>query len=246
MTWRLRAGVLIVAVLASGAGEAQTSERRQHFAVNDQASGLAYRITKIDQTPNETETREIFLVEDVAVGDRFIVTDRRDYLNQTREVEVADVELKEKAIATIQFPFKSATRVDTIDEMRAAKKAGTLPQNLPVTIDINGVSVAASETEWTSDRSRDNRSKVRRAASSAFLDRLERLRPILGSHGELSNVCRFLLALVLNHEPCRGPVKFDVAQPDCEFDSSFRYGCSDAQKRRIAKARQSEKVLTSY
>lgn len=245
MTWWLRIW-LVVAVLVIAGTEAAASERRQHFAVKGEDFGLAYSVTKITQTPNDTETREIYLIEDLVSHDRLVITDRRDYLNQTREVEAVDLALKEKAVATVSFPYKSATRTETLDEMRAAKKEGTLPADLPVTIDINGVSVTSFEREWTSDKARDRRSSVRRAASNMFMERLERLRPIVGSAGEMGNVCRFLLALVLNHEACRGPVKFTPAAPDCAFDSSFRYACNDTQKRKIAEAKESGKVLAHY
>jgi len=166
--------------------------------------------------------------------------------NQTREVEVVDTDSKEKVISIIQFPYKSATRLDTLEEMRAERKAGISLENLPITIEMNGVSVTAGNDEWTSDKARDHRSKIRRAASNTFMERLERLRPILGARGELGTVCRFLIALILNHEACRGPVTFEPAKPDCQFDASFRYGCSEAQKRKVAAAKSGGKVLTTY
>ena len=246
MTRSVRAANAILVVALAWRAAGASPETRQHFALKAESFGLSYSITKIVQTPNETEDRDIYLIEDRVSGDRLVVTDRRDFLNQTREVEVVDTDSKEKVISIIQFPYKSATRIDTLEEMRAERKAGIPLKNLPITIEMNGVSVTAGNDEWTSDKARDHRSKIRRAASNTFMERLERLRPILGARGELGTVCRFLIALILNHEACRGPVTFEPAKPDCQFDASFRYGCSEAQKRRVAAAKSGDKVLTTY
>ncbi|HEX7151639.1 MAG TPA: hypothetical protein VF618_09145 [Thermoanaerobaculia bacterium] len=211
----------------------QQRESRQHFQVSYGPAKLSYRITRISQRPNETETRDFYLVED-SNGDRLMLTDRRDFLKQTSEHEVLDLATKEIVRATVQFPYKSATMRETLDE---ARKNPIDDSRLEITLELNGVFATAKEAEWVSGTQRDALSSLRRAASGQFMERIERLRPVLG-RGELALFCVSLFRFVLYQQACGGvSAPFEPAAPDCAFDAEFDFPCSDQQKQKIATAK---------
>ncbi|HEX9986234.1 MAG TPA: hypothetical protein VGF69_23440 [Thermoanaerobaculia bacterium] len=237
--------LICLTVVGADLCQAQTQrnqrEWRQHFTIEYPPAKLAYRITKITEMPVESLTRELYLVED-GNGDRLLLTHVYDLAEQTVVYEVLDLETKEVVRATTHYPYKSATLRDTLDE---ARKAAPIPnEQLDVTLELNGVLSTAKQSEWASGAARDARSSLRRAASSRFLERLERLRPISGSRGELTLFCFSLLQLVLYEKECAdsgGPLQ--PAAPDCSFDAEFPYPCSDQQKQKIATAKAAGKEL---
>lgn len=241
----MRAAVVVLLILLAGAapGNAQNVEVRHHFAASDKRIGATYRVTEIFGMPNDTEDRHTFLVEDTVAGDRLLLTQLRDYLKQTGSYEIMDLQTKERVTATVQYPYKSVTRKETIEEMRNLDVSTLTPQ---ITIELSGVSAPVVESEWEGAQGRERRSALRRGATAQFLERMERLRPLLGSRGSLSSFCAALLKFVLYHEACNGPVAFVAAAPDCDFDRAFRYSCSDKQKARVKAAAAEKKILGAY
>lgn len=60
--------ICTLALVCAGDSVAQQygkKELRRHYAITDQASGLAYRVTEIVQIPNDSQNLDIYLVEDV-------------------------------------------------------------------------------------------------------------------------------------------------------------------------------------
>lgn len=162
------------------------------------------------------------------------LTYTRDYLDQTSVLEILDLQTKEYVRATSTFPFKSATREETIKEARAnpALFESHDPFNI---IELNGVAAEAKDSEWTTMKTRDRRSNLRRAASAQFLERLERLRSIVAKD-PLRLFCAGLLRYVLYNEPCASSVTVTQEHGDCDFDALFHYACSDRQKGRLKDA----------
>lgn len=235
------AAITVIVCCIAASLHAQPVEVRHHYRAASSRIGNSYGVTEIFAMPNETEDRSTFLLQDDIAGDRLLFTQTRDYLKQISEYEIVDLQTKERLVAIVQWPYKSATRKETIEEMRA------MPAVDPtITLETGGVSVMAKESEWETPIGRERRSSLRRAATSQFLERLERLRPIIGASGKLTSFCAALLKFVLYHEACTGPVRFEPAQPDCDFDAAFRYKCSDAQKAKVQEAAKSKALLQAY
>jgi hypothetical protein len=234
MTHRLRAFSIVLALAPLAAAQQYgIIETRHHYHFSDEPSGLRYRMTRIFRMPNNTETRSICLLEEGS-GARMTLSDTSDYLAQTNVLEITDLETKDVARVTVRFPYKSATMKETIAEARAHPDLESI--DLPTTIEVNGVSAHAKESEWLSERhARAARSSLRRAGSAAFLERLERLRPIAADR-ELMLFCIHLLRHVLYDAPCEEELQAQEAFGDCSFDASFGHPCSERQKQRIEKA----------
>jgi hypothetical protein len=182
------------------------------------------------QMPNQTETVRLYLIEDS--GDRLTFADIRDYLNQTSVLEVRDTQTKEYVRATVSLPFKSRSRTATAQEAR--ENPDVLKDFDPATtLELNGASAVAKDSEWPRAASRDKRSTLRRAASAQFIERLERLRPIAGGAGQFDPLCARLLRYILYNEPCALSVTAEDAFGDCDFDAAFGYPCTERQKDRL-------------
>ncbi|HEX9983503.1 MAG TPA: hypothetical protein VGF69_09575 [Thermoanaerobaculia bacterium] len=231
---------LVAADLCHAQTQRYQPERRQHFLVEYKPAKLAYRVTKISQRPNETETRDFYLVED-STGDRLLLTDRRDFLKQTSEHEVLDLSTKELLRSVVQYPYKSATLRETLEELRNGPKHDD--STFMLTMELNGVSATAKLGAWSSGTERDALSSLRRSATAQFIERVERLRPLIG-RGELAMFCVSLFEFFLYQQSCGGAsAPFQPAVPDCDFDAEFDFPCSDQQKQKISAAKIDGKDL---
>ncbi len=221
-------------------------EWRTHYEARDPKSGVAYKMTEITQLPNETEDRHYTLVEDAASRERLIVKYSMNFFDHEVVVEVTDLDTRETASASSPVPYKSITRSGALDEIH--KNPVLRNWRVPsITVNVNGVKETASEGEWLSKSIRDKRSALRKAASPQFLERLERLRSVGTPDSPLFPVCSNILLYLLYNETCKTPdVHTENAQPDCAFDSSFRFDCSQKSKDRIAKAKENGEKIERY
>jgi hypothetical protein len=206
---------------------------RRHYRLTDSRSATSCTITEIEFDAGPAHDRTTYLFED-ANGDRLLLSSTRDYLNQTTEVEIVDVATKELVRAAVTHPWESATRAETLAEIRRDPAVGAA-WDAPIGIELNGVLVQAKASEWMARGMRDRRSSLRRAAGSPFLDRLERLRAFSGATSPLRLFCDHLLRYLLLNEACTSAVAQAYADPDCRFDAAFRYTCSDQQRQWIAR-----------
>jgi len=231
---------------ANPVNNGKPNEWRSHFEAVDKASGTAYRFTEITQLPDESEDRIYTLVEDTASHDRLVVKQRMNYMDHEASVEITDLDTHETASATSPLPYVSITRSGALDEIHKnpALRSWRVPS---ITLSVNGVAQTASETEWLSNVTRDRRSSVRKAASPQFLEKLERMRVVGASDSPLFHACGSVLTYLLYNERCRAQdVHTAVAFPDCAFDASFKFSCSEQSKQRIAKAKESGEMLDRY
>lgn len=243
---KIRAIATLVMVLHATCLAAQFVDSRQHFEVtdNNEKPVVRYVVTHIFALHGSTEDRDVFLVRDVINGDRLRLRVTTDYLNQLKIREIADLETKEYARTTARMPYKTASRDETIAEMRRARATGKLVP-WPVEFTLNAVTVEGAYEDDPSEAWRDDRSMLRGAASSAFLDRLERLRPLVASQ-PLSSMCMAMLRWFVYEESCSTDSIVRPLKPDCAYDAEFGFPCSEQQKQRIRTAADEGRVLRRY
>jgi hypothetical protein len=239
--------ILVSPLLAQTDGDgSKPLEWRQHRVAVDKASGVSYTMTQITKLPNEGQDENLVLLIDDMTGDRLLFRYVMSFFDQEKTVEITDLDTKEFAIARNPLPFKSLTRKGAADERKANPALRELKISR-MTFGINGVEFTASEDEWRSPAARDKVSAIRRAASAAFLEKLERLRVIFAGDTPIAPFCYSVLRYVFYNEACSRPgVEAKPVPPDCAFDSSFHYNCSDRQKERIAAALQTGRTLERY
>jgi hypothetical protein len=236
----------MVLVLLARPAFAQHIEIRRHYEVTEQLvpRNVRYVVTEIVTSAGEAETRSVYLVEE-SNGDRFVLMDRIDFLTQESVKEITDLATKEYARATAYMPYKASTRTETIAEMKRLKGASA-DADWSTVLDVNGVTAEGVDGGCASPAWRDQRSALRRAATPQFLERLERMRPLLSRAATLTMFCYGLLRFVLYEEACDSRVRTAELQPDCTYDASFGFPCTEKQKQKIAQAAAQNKVLTRY
>jgi hypothetical protein len=235
---------LVIVLYAAGAA-AQFVDNRQHFEVIDNSEKpiVRYVVTHVFALHGSTEDRDVFLVRD-ANGDRLRFRITTDYLNQTKLREITDLDTKEFARTTAHMPYKTASRDTTVAAMRRERATGK-PAPWPVEFTLNGVTVEGLYESDPPEDWRDSRSMLRAAASSAFLERLERLRPLLGTK-PLSSMCAGMFRWFVYEESCASDSIVRPLQPDCAYDAEFGFPCSEQQKQRVRAAEDEGRKLQRY
>lgn len=226
--------------------ETHAAEWRKHWEALDPKTGIAYEMTEITMLPDESQDIMYVLLEDSVSGDRLIIRHTMDYFKHEASMEVTDVQTKEWFRASIPLPYKSISRREVVAELKA--NPALRQQSVDsITISCNGVEATASEADWLSYKTRELRSNVRRAASALFLERLERLRVVVTPDSPLHHLCTSVLRYVLYNERCATPVvRTTTAPPNCDFDGSFKFSCSQKQKEKIARALKDNQKLDTY
>jgi hypothetical protein len=142
------------------------------------------------------------------------------------------------------MPYKTTSRDTTIAEMRRARETGKQAP-WPVEFTLNGVTVEGTYEDDPTETWRDGRSRLRGAASSAFLERLERLRPLVAAR-PLSSMCMGMLRWFVYEESCSADSIVRPLKPDCAYDAEFGFPCSEQQKQRVRKAEDGGRELRRY
>lgn len=238
----------LVAALA-GQGSANAPERskefRRHFVAVTKKGTSLYQLTVITELRKD-EARHFVLIED-AQGNDYLLSHVWDYSRQESQYELRDLRRKVFVRATHSYPYKSRTREETIAEAKAHPE---LAKDLSLTIETPGTIRTAKESEWRDpEAAREWRSEIRESLDPAFLEALERMRGGL-FHGEpiMDTFCSIVIQFVLHGANCESTELLELrpATPDCLFDASFGYACSDRQKERVADGEAQKKLLDVY
>src|SRR5216110_1069635 len=118
-------------------------EVRTHYVIADRDHKPLFYATTI-HNPSPEQSRETYLITDPA-GRRIRVDVNRDIKAHTH---VADYSINGKPVGRVKadLPFKSTTREAAIDEIH--KHPEEKAQDVPVTIEAHGQSLATSEHAW--------------------------------------------------------------------------------------------------
>jgi hypothetical protein len=210
--WLLAIGVCI--------STATAEERRRHYRITSASpeSPVLYNVTEIVSANARSPGRRLYLLQD-SNGDRLVLTETVDPRRDEMTREIRDLGTNEYVRSTVPHAGKAA--LDPGEESARLR------------VELNGVVVLTTRKEASSREWRETRSKLRRAAGPAFLERLERMRGIPASAAILSGFCEQLLRFVLYNEECTAKWVVAPARPDCDFDAQFRYPCSDARKKAV-------------
>jgi hypothetical protein len=118
-----------------------------------------------------------------------------------------------------------------------------------VTLDTNGGKWEAVETEWqTTDRLHQLRTEVRRSMNPTLLEGIERMRSMALGTDEIEPLAKMVTTYIVHG--AEGEINVSLvdttAAPDCEFDKSFGYACSDRSLERIKKAAEQHRPIQEY
>lgn len=250
MTNRFGAGLLFLAffaVMTRGADvPAKPVEYRQHTILRSpEDKSLHFEVTEIVRVTDDMDENEL-LVNDTQHG-QFILTRRTTFADQEVSHTISDVKKKEFVRSSFKMPFSAKTRKETMAESAQNPDLKMLPALITVT--TNGGewrSVDAGAGEW--QRLRDLRYSVRQTVPFHLLEAIERMRGSVFAT-PIGSVFYSLVGKYVVYQTA-DDAKLELeavpAPPDCNFDESFGYPCSEAQTRRVKAAADSGETLTRY
>jgi hypothetical protein len=145
------------------------------------------------------------------------------------------------------MPFTAKTRVGTLRESDQNRNLKMISALLTVTTNGGEWRGADSDTkEW--QRLREVRHLIRPTISFYLLEGIERMRGAI--FGTVAGNAYYGMVAQYALYDTADDFKLDLEElphpPDCAFDKSFGYPCSEAQLTRIRKANESGKVLDHY
>jgi hypothetical protein len=225
----------------------QPVEWRSHLTVNDARGNLLYVVTDIHQVDDAGGATAI-LVLDKATEQRFLMTRKYDIEGHRSLMQISDVSGKKYVRLWYALPSAAKTRDELASELEANPDLFHVADPI-VTLETPGSSHTARISELSTEDTRERwLSDLRESLDPAFLEGLERMRSSFfgTSAGELFYST---LAMYMFHggcSPATTGVKSVAEFPDCRFDKSFGFACSDRQLERITKAKGDKQTLDRY
>ena len=223
-------------IIGTCISNANAGEQRRHYKITSsgQKATVLYNVTEILSTDAKSTNLRLYLLQD-SNGDRLVLTETADPRRNEITREIRDLATNEYVRSTVSH--SDAVRKDVAVERQVDPAATPQVQpgedSVPLQVELNGIGVLTTRKEALSREWRESRSKLRRAAGPAFMERLERMRGIPASAEILSGFCEHVLRFVLYNDECTSKLTVAPAAPDCDFDAQFRYPCTDAQKKAI-------------
>ena len=160
---------------------------------------------------------------------------------------ISDVKKKEFVRSSFRMPFSAKTRKETLAESAQNPNLKMMP--VLITVTTNGGewrSVDAGAGEWQSLR--DLRYSVRATVPFHLLEAIERMRGSVFAT-PVGSVFYSLVGKYVVYQTA-DDAKLELEElrspPDCDFDNSFGYPCSEVQKKRVKAAADSGETLTRY
>jgi hypothetical protein len=223
---------------------AQPRETRKHYEIRSTVASASphYLVTEIATKSRDAQARRIYLVQD-SNGDRLVLTLTNHRVHGETVAEITDLATNEFVRAVV--PIVRQERA-TVSAAPADPGAAAPTNPAPILVELNGATARLDRNDSRSSEWRESRSTLRRAATSDFLERLERLRAITVPGHELADFCGSLLRYILYNEACAATIMIAPLQPDCAYDAAFRYPCSDKQKLLIKRAAAQRTTLVVY
>jgi hypothetical protein len=222
-------------------------EWRSHVTVNDARGDVLYVLTDMHRVEDAGGSSEV-LVLDKVTGQRFLMTRKFDVENHRSLMQISDVAGKKYFRLWYLLPSAMKTRGDFTVVLELSPRLLDLVDPI-LTLETPGASHTVRESElssavtngrWVSD--------LRESLDPAFLEGLERMRSSLFGIA-IGEPFYSTLAQYLFHGGCSpASTGANVIEefPDCAFDKSFGFPCSDRQMERIAKAREEKRTLDRY
>jgi len=245
-------GALVVALLLPAfAGRAEDASRqpvewRSHVTVSDARGNVLYVLTDMHRVDDAGGSTEV-LVLDKVTDQRFLMTRKYDIENHRSLMQISDVAGKKYFRFWYLLPTAAKTRDEFAAELEANPRVFDVADPM-MTLETPGsshtvreseLSSAVTEGRWVSD--------LRESLDPAFLEGLERMRgSVFGI--EIGQLFYSTLAKFLFHGGCPPSSDAKVVEefPDCAFDKSFGFPCSDRQIERIKKAGEEKQTLVRY
>jgi hypothetical protein len=208
-------------------------EVREHYKITSTVSGDDFAVTEI-QWLSEARDKTVTLVE-AHDGSKYVYRWEWDYEHQVTTCEFGEAGSDNNIKLTSWKPFNATARATTIAEARKNPAMMSADFRFEIVVGKDPVVIGMMSFWKDVPTQRQWRSSVRQALSSSFLERMEMLDSTgLFALPSLGAVRVNLVSLVLYRTYCAAPERLteNPAVPDCRFDKSFGFGCSETQEAR--------------
>jgi hypothetical protein len=240
MLFTLVASIQVFASTPAETVPAPVKEHREHYDLRDADGLVHYEITDISRISDDLYENFV-LVRDPDHGS-FLLISRLSWADGQSSHSLTDIRQKDY----IRVSFAMPTRAKTVEQAIAE---GVLLAPVILTLTTNGGEGAGVDTEWKEwSKLRTLRHSVRRTVPFYLLEALERMRGAVLTTVAAPNFYNLIGRLVLYDTQDEPQLRLENVEqpPACDFDKSFGYPCSAAQLKRIRKAQDSGKPLSSY
>ncbi len=229
------------------AEQATPTEIRHHYRLTGESGSVLYDITEVTRMGDDFDENH-FLVHDEGHGDVLL---HRTWLFRDQIVTHRMNDLKNRAFIQLSYkpPFNSKTRLETLTE---AKRNPVLVETPGVVkFETNGGQWEGIHTDWDEyGQLRQFRHALRQTLDPFLLEAIERMRGIVFTLPGAANVFyeRVARFVVYDQRADDTLVSFKqvALQPDCDFDKSFGFPCSDKQLERVTRAAKDRLLLSTY
>jgi hypothetical protein len=243
--------VALIGVVPASGADTDGSRRppiefRRHLTVNDARGSAIYALTEIT-TVTDAGTSGALLVHETLTNQRFVMSHKFDVAAHRTSNQVSDVAGKKYVRMSLDLPSAAKTRDDLAGELEANPELLNMADVI-ITIETTGFSQSVRDSKIREGLSRRALSDLRESLDPSFLEGLERMRAELFAT-DVGKPFYATLGRLLFHGGCEAATsdqKVVAESPDCDFDKSFGYPCTDAQEERIAKAKAEKRTLTRY
>ncbi len=242
---------LAIALLASSALALEPlrlpPEMRRHQQVRTKDGTVLYTVTSIHRFA-EKEAETIILVRDDAFIDlifRGVISFEKQFVFH----RLSDVRNE----TYVQRSYRSGLGAKTWSELRKLmhEQESARQAKVVLKIESNGGEWESSEEDRENSVLRRERvHNVRNSMTPSLLEVIERMRGTLfgtEAGNEIYIALAFELLYDVNEEAATSTnVSLTDESPDCAFDKSFGYPCTESQLARIKQAAQDAKPLRAY
>lgn len=220
---------------------------RRHFEVIGPSDDILYEATEIVRLTDDTDAM-FMLIRDTGHGD-FVMRRIWTFENQAIVTRISDVKDRTFVQTTGTMPFQSKTRLETLAEGRRNPRLMDVP--VVFQMETNGGRWDSVETDLKETAVlRRLRHDLRQTMDFFLLEAIERMRgSFLGvAEGEayFPMLADYVIYDLDPEDNEKAGIKTRDAMPNCSFDQSFGFPCSEKQKERAGKALKSGIPVPRY
>jgi hypothetical protein len=243
--------VLVLAAVVSSASiliaddeDELRAERRSHWVLTDSFGERIGEATEIFILRTKTD-RRVLLYRGLT-GETFIIDEATDYVRGEIATTITDLSRESWIRSTSSLPFRAGTSDEVLRQAQAHPELW-LTHDVDLLLETKGASARARlGAKETKDERWRRTSDLRRSLSFSLLEDIDRAADGLFSTAMGEYASDTIVDYLLYREPCATPVKTEKAAPDCKFDRSFGFACTDLQRSRVDEAAELNEVPEFY
>lgn len=218
--------------LIAGAVSAEETykEVRTHYVLQGASGTAVGEATKIYRFSDSWD--RMFVVYRSAGGDELVIEQGIDFESKVFDLAIRDIKREDWIAAHWKVPYAGNTRAEGLKSVDQNMKLYEAMTGF-VTFETNSGSWDGFEKDWTGDAKVALTKQLRRGTRFELLEKLERTRALFGVD-DLAIGADYILTYLMYERGCEAPgPTLRVEIPDCDFDRSLGFACSEKQ---LAKA----------